>query len=172
MELLGILVSQGDFPSPKEIDRLLKRGNKEGVDQAEYESELGAIRDKMVLVEPAYDFWDDELLEAIDDIAVDQLQDVEKIIGIYEPEYVNALSQYAKEVIKTIQEFHPDNVLTPKVVARFKFAMNDTEALPIALPLITDFVFEALALSFKTTPYAFDAVSTRSIIYVLDTMAR
>ena len=159
LDLLGMLVSEGDFPTLREIERLIKRGTKESINKAEYEKELASIWELMVLRKPDYDFWDAQLLAEIDDVAVEHFQGVQSIIGVREPAYVNALTKYMKEVIKAIEEFHEGHELVPKVIARFKFAMNYSASLPISLPIPTNFIFESIALSFKTTPYALKTVS-------------
>jgi hypothetical protein len=157
--LLGVLVSEGDFPSTREIEAIIERMDSKDNNDVTLDDELTMLRDSLAVVNPNYDFWTVTLLEAIDEIAEANFKDVQDIIGIAEPGYGDALSDYTKDVIAAIEKEHGNHQLVPKVVARFKFAMNDTGMLPIALPLTTDFILESMALSFKTIQYALNAVS-------------
>ena len=160
IELLGLLVSEGDFPHIGEVERVLKMLNRTDVDEDQFEKEMDAMRAQLVMQDPDYSFWNKDLLMAIDDIGMDKFQDARRVMGMVEPGYVNALTDYTKDVIAIIMEKNFEHSLMSKVISRLKFAMNDTKALPVALPLMTDVVIDSLATSFKDTPYAINTVSS------------
>ena len=116
IDLLGKLVSQGDFPALKEVEQVLKNRIKKSADKKESKKEMKTLQGLLEINDPEYNFWTPDLLEAIDDVAVEHFRDIRDIVRIREYEYVNALTDYTKEVTKIIQEHQPDHRLLPKVV--------------------------------------------------------
>jgi hypothetical protein len=160
METLCKLVSEGEFPVGEEIDLAIR--NKSQMTDLENKAKSSEMCKLLVEKKPDSDFWTLELLEAIDHAAKTNLEAVAPMMGMPEDAYLSQLSKYTRDVITLLEAHHKEHPLLPKVIARFKWVMNDRHAKITPLPLMTDFVFVSLVSSLSRISNAINAVSAVS----------
>jgi hypothetical protein len=158
METLQKLVSEGEFPTGEEIDLAIRVKSK--MTDLENKAKSSQMCGLLIAKNPDLDFWTPELLAAIDHAARTNFEAVAYAVGMPEDAYLTQLSKYTRDVVTLIEAHHKEHPLLPKVIARFKWVMNDRHATITPLPLMTDFVFVSIVSSLGYISNAINTVST------------
>jgi hypothetical protein len=113
--------------------------------------------------DPDIDFWTVELLQAIDQAAGEAFAETRRVMVTEDESYLNALSDYMRQVIDLVRKHRGGHKLTDRVVARIRWILTvhpdrpSKECAPI--PLMTETVFVYLNDTFRELSKALEEVS-------------
>ena len=153
------IVSNESFVSLTEVERLQKNTMAEGEEGEKAEAEFLALKEMLNDESPDLEYWDVDLLQKIDGVAREAFADCELQIGLKTDEYSTALAVYADKVTELIKKVKANHDLTPSVLAKFVYLMNDASGIIEPLPILTASVMDSLLLSFSHCSEAIDMVS-------------
>jgi hypothetical protein len=164
-DVLSKIVSTEEFVEDAKLASLIAPGAKKRSGKG-YAKEMARISKLFESNgEPDIEFWSVELLEAIDKAAVEAFAETRRMMVTDDETYLNALSDYMRQVIELVRKHRGGHKLTDRVVARIRWILTvhpdrpSNECAPI--PLMTETVFVLLNDTFRELQNALGEVSRR-----------